>query len=398
MTTGKKKGINWKKLAIIGAGLTALYSFNRIDNSAKDPTIEYPLPAEIKVTETTLPFEARCVGEANSILDGVVEPVIEKWVKTEDIDFSKDFEIKTERYNFASSDDMILSKWWGQGVGSLAAKLFFWDWDMGRGLDETRTREALGILENNEQLRDLTVRVNHNRVWYDTWRLFNDEEVKERNPFLARLLIGLPGTFLGEFFSELTRGDYYNPMTQSAILYSNVESISAHELGHHQDFQRFDSDWLYTMGSVIMPVRLFKEAKASLFARDILSEHDSDQFNRYLVPAFATYLLAGWAFARRQVRKRKLICRDGSDGLIDIIGAKFSSEGKKELSKELSQFPVSGLETGARFVNNNLAFYAGVGTYLAMDSSALGALAGTGVYLIGNYGSHILEELLIQTK
>ena len=80
-------------------------------------------------------------------------------------------------------------------------------------------------------------------------------------------------------------------MTQTAVVYSNLTSFAAHEIGHHLDFQRFDSDWEYFLSRKIYPVMLFQEYAASIYAADIMAGADRWQIFRYLVPAFFTYLL-----------------------------------------------------------------------------------------------------------
>ena len=117
-------------------------------------------------------------------------------------------------------------------------------------MDAEKSKAVLSILESNKNIKDLTVRINHNEPIYDCYRLFSDEKVKKRNNWFARTLIGVPSSILGELFAELRRGDYYNPMNQTAVLYSNIESIAAHEIGHHKDFQRFTSDWEYSMSNI----------------------------------------------------------------------------------------------------------------------------------------------------
>ncbi len=389
--------MNWKtRLATLALGLGAWYTLvGGVDESRRKPQTEYPLPEEIEVVETTLPFETRIrKGQFRNEEGEILErSVSEKYIKTRDIDFSKSFQIKTDRYNYRKDEDLWISKQFGK-IFSLPRKLFFWDWDVGKGLDEIRAQEDLSFLENNENLDGLTLRLNHNRVWYDTFRLFFDDEVKERNPWLTRSTLGLLSTLGGEFFSELSRTDYYNPMTQSVIVYSNIESIFAHEIGHHRDFQRFDSDWWYTLGRGIMPIMLFQEGRASLYAKDMLSEYDNKQFARYLIPAFFTYLMASWGLAARQVKRRKLSEEDGYfEASKRFIFSRFDDQEKKELIKDLKSIQVSPLEVGLRFLNQNIAFYSGVGTSMVLGGP-LGVLAGTGLYLTINQSTYHLERRL----
>jgi hypothetical protein len=253
----------------------------------------YNLPAEIRVIETDLPYEKR---ESKSIVklangEEKEQVTLEKIIKTKDIDFSKDFQIKTDRYRFVKDKDWIPSRIIGH-IASIPGKIYFFDWDYGWGQDKDRTRAALSMLEENKDIKDLTLRLNHNEAFYDMYRMFTEKKLRDRNNFLARATLGVVLSVGDEIWAEFARGSYYNPLTKTVVCYSNIESITAHELGHHQDFQRFDSDWGYMLGRILPPVMLYQEWKASTNAKNqILSKDDSWQFYRYLIPAFFTYIM-----------------------------------------------------------------------------------------------------------
>jgi hypothetical protein len=262
----------------------------------------YPLSTEISVTQTSLPCEER---EKVWVLegDGAKKVDLERKVVSDNIDFMKPFNIKTDRYNLIRQEESSLSRSIGV-IGSLPAKVIFWDMDAGAGLDETRTRAVLSMLESNPSLSNLTVRVNHNKVWQDLGRLFSDEKITERNPWLARVLIGIPTSLGGELWAELSRGDYYNPMTQTAVLFGNIEAISAHELGHHLDHQRFKSDWGYSMTRSIAPVMLYQEWQASKNGSKLLMSEDQSQFSRFLIPAFLTYCAGAYYMSKKTLQNQ----------------------------------------------------------------------------------------------
>ncbi|MEK6760871.1 MAG: hypothetical protein AABX93_03030 [Nanoarchaeota archaeon] len=276
----------WKTLALV-SGLALWYNFNDFSHDKISSFQRYPLPSEIKVAGTTLPYETR---------NGKFG--LEKIVKTEDIDFSKDFEIETERYHLVKDNDWLPSRLVGH-VFSVPAKLIFWDSDFGWGLDEEKSRAVLSMLEKNKDLKDLTIRINHNEAFYDWYRMMFNDVLRERNPFLYRLGIGTFGTLGSEVWGEFFRGDYYNPLTKTVVLYSNIEAISAHELGHHKDFSRFDTDWLYSLSKFIPFVVLNHEGRASLNAKEIMAKEDEWQFDRYLIPAFFTYALGSIPLAKK---------------------------------------------------------------------------------------------------
>ncbi len=117
-------------------------------------------------------------------------------------------------------------------------------------------------------------------------------QLRERNPFLYRLIFGTLDTVKDEIFAEFCRANYYNPLTKTVVVYSNIESTFAHELGHHIDFERFDTDWVYSLSRILPPIMLYQEWVASIKAKNsLMSDKDRWQFKRYLIPAFFSYII-----------------------------------------------------------------------------------------------------------
>lgn len=250
--------------------------FCNVPNNYNNTKNRYKLPEKIIVIKTSLPFSVNENGE--------------KIVFTKDIDFSKDFKIKTLRYRLVKDDDWLPSRIIGH-ILSVFGKLFFWDADVSWGLDKERTRTVLAMLENDNNIKGITVRLNHNEAIYDWWRMIKEKELCERNPWLYRWTFGTLIAIKDELLAELFRGDYYNPLTKTVVVYSNVESIAAHEIGHHLDFSRFSTDWLYSLLRILPPVMLVQEWKASVNATHMMIPGDGWQFSRYLIPAFFSYVL-----------------------------------------------------------------------------------------------------------
>lgn len=306
--------MEWKGLAALVGGLTIWYSLTGQPPNYSSSNKRYPLPQEIKVVQTTFPYETRFKEGYVPSLDGNIDDSkLEKYIRPAELDFFGKFEIETERYKLVKDEDY----WWSRGIGwvnSLFQKAFFWDYGAGQGLKEDNVRAVLGMLENNEEIKDVTVRLNHNEMWEDWYRmLFSDEKLKKRNNWVARWTMGNFSSFEHELFAELARGDYYNSLTKTVVLYSDIPSISAHELGHHKDFSQFSSDWEYSLLRYIFPVMplgvLHQEAVASFNAKDIMQQGEIDnkkddwQFNRYLIPAFFTYLLASYGAVKKTYGK-----------------------------------------------------------------------------------------------
>ncbi|PIN78408.1 hypothetical protein COV14_03830 [Candidatus Woesearchaeota archaeon CG10_big_fil_rev_8_21_14_0_10_33_12] len=364
--------MGWLNKALLVGAFAAWYAFTGPSAQHLEPKKEYPVPNEIKVVSTTLPYETReAVGRsADSVGNFENESGLEKIIKTEDIDFSKNFTIETERYTIVKKEEPLISRVIGH-INSIPAKLFFWDWNVGKGLDKEKTRAIISILENNENIKDLTVRINHNQAIYDYFRLFTDKKVAKRNPLIPRILMGIPTSILGELFAELSRGDYYNPMNQTVVLFSNIKSISAHEIGHHKDCQRFGSDWIYASAAVFPPVVLYREWQASQNAKHILSDEDKWQFNRYLIPAFFTYLIAGF-YASKKLLKQK-------------------APGKKP--------EISTLQTLRHFGTLNLDLYAGIAAYSLCDKINVSgfvsyAALAAGAVITNEVANHFLKNVM----
>jgi len=90
-------------------------------------------------------------------------------------------------------------------------------------------------------------------------------------------------------------GDFYNPYTNSANIFSDHPAIALHELGHALDFERRRHRGLYSLLQVIPFVALYQEFIASRYAVSFLRHrcYHADELAAYkvLYPAYSTYLL-----------------------------------------------------------------------------------------------------------
>lgn len=340
-----------QRLAAMIAGLGLWAAATAPSDAQLRARKEYPLPPEIRVVDTSLPYETQERTWTSTDDEGKTETkkTLEKIVKTENIPFSEDyFWIQTDKYTLIKDKDWLPSRIVGHTV-SLLGKLIFWDWDYAWGQDAERTRAAVSMLENTPLQGKLTVRLNHNEALYDMTRLFWDDALTERNNIVARIGLGIPISLLDEIWAEFARGSYYNPLTQTVVCYSNLESITAHEIGHHKDFQRFTSDWEYMLGRLVLPVTLYQEWQASQNAKEFLSKEDQWQFARYLLPAFFTYLLGGYFVCKKILQRADL----KSEG------------GHKDLDKipEEKRPVIHPLQTLRLYGTWNAGLYAGIAAY-----------------------------------
>ena len=155
-------------------------------------------------------------------------------------------------------------------IGNLPSKLILLSKDVGNYPREN-TQNYISKYVADEKLENVTVRIGHNKVLKDTARLFKDEKLKDIS-LIGRIFLGIPATLFGGLHSKLTRGDYYNPFTKTAVIYSDVPAIALHELGHAKDYQNKGVPTLYSLFRLTGIGALYQEAKASIIAHKYIKE------------------------------------------------------------------------------------------------------------------------------
>jgi hypothetical protein len=283
-------------------GLAAWYAYTSNPPKFNPGTLKHN-PAIAATWNRSLEERVHCLPSAPELPD-VIETTTGK-VPTAKINFDGNLDIKTSRYRLIKDDDWEIVQCIGW-VGSVPGKIFFWDYDYGKGLDAQHTKRLLTALENDKSISNLTVRVNHNSIFEDIPRMFNEQQVADRNPWLARAIIGVPSMIFEEFWAQFSRGAYYNPLSRTAVTYANIDSIGLHEVGHCKDYSRFSTDWIYNLTYALPPVMLYQEAKASIYAKELLAPEENYQAYRYLIPAFGAYAMFTLAWTSRMLfGKRK---------------------------------------------------------------------------------------------
>ena len=256
---------------LIGASLLPYYLFN-----SKKRKLGYKL-------FNKKPDLVKSIKEKEIIKEETLESKLDE--KTEQEVESQD----TKKYQIIEKKDFLPLKAVGY-LGSLFAKTLFMNWQISNYVKPETKKTINDILERDPDIDGLTVRINHTRPLEDTKRLFTENQLKKRNHILSRLFLGVPTTLVGGILAKLGRADHYNPFTKTASVYSNIEAVAKHEIGHHRDLMRFDEDGLYALARIFPPVALYQEWKASKYAKWTLEEDNKYQFGRFLVPAFGTYL------------------------------------------------------------------------------------------------------------
>ena len=140
---------------------------------------------------------------------------------------------------------------------------------------------------------DTKYQLNEYRPGQDLSRLVHNRHVA----WPYRLLFGLPTTLVfdvllpGRLFPW---GDYYNPFTNTAHLYSDHPAVILHEAGHAYDFANRRWKGTYAAARIIPGVDLYQEYKASKEAFRYLQERreldkELDAY-KVLYPAYGTYV------------------------------------------------------------------------------------------------------------
>lgn len=181
-------------------------------------------------------------------------------------------------------------------VLALPGKLILWNWQFANH-DISPQTEA-GLVRYLEAKRvpafeDTVYRLNQYAPFGDLRSLVKNRHVA----WPYRLLIGLPVTLLtdvalpGRLFPW---GDYYNPYTNVAHLYSDDPTIALHEAGHAYDFATFPYKGTYALVRLVPFLDLYQEWWATENAIKHLAEIGDRQMEfhayRTLWPAYGTYM------------------------------------------------------------------------------------------------------------
>jgi len=139
---------------------------------------------------------------------------------------------------------------------------------------------------------DTTYRLNQYAPFGDLGALMRNQHVA----WPYRLLLGLPVTVIIDVLLPARLfpwGDYFNPYTNIAHLYSDEPAVVLHEAGHAYDFAQKRYKGTYAAARIIPFVDLYQEWRATDEAVDYLIELDDrrTEFRAYktLWPAFGVY-------------------------------------------------------------------------------------------------------------
>lgn len=180
-------------------------------------------------------------------------------------------------------------------VLALPFKILLFDWrfashSISEGTEQTLVEFVDG---HQQQVGKTQISLNEYAPHKDLKRLFTNKNVA----WPYRIFPGLFSTLLvdvllpGRLFPW---GDYYNPWTNTAHLYSDHPAIGLHELGHAYDVNKRRYKGSYAFARIVPFVDLYQEWKATDTAIDYLKATDNRQTElrayTILYPAYGTYL------------------------------------------------------------------------------------------------------------
>jgi hypothetical protein len=178
---------------------------------------------------------------------------------------------------------------------ALPGKLILWNWQFANHSVSDETEAVLVRYLEARSLpafEDTAYRINQYSPIQDLHALIKNKHVA----WPYRLLLGLPLTFIydvvlpGRLFPW---GDYYNPYTNTAHLYSDDPAVALHEAGHAYDFSDFGLKGTYALLRIVPFMDLYQEWQASELAiNHLIDVGDRDaEFRAYktLFPAYGTY-------------------------------------------------------------------------------------------------------------
>lgn len=181
-------------------------------------------------------------------------------------------------------------------VLALPMKLLLWSWKFDCHFISPHTEEKLvEYLEARTlpALSDAKFQLNEYNPGQDLSRLIHNRYVA----WPYRLLLGFPTTLVvdvllpGRLFPW---GDYYNPYTNTAHLYSDHPAIALHEAGHAHDFAQKKRKGTYAATRLIPFVDLYQEWQATRetlhYLRDRADHQTEVNAYKILYPAYGSYV------------------------------------------------------------------------------------------------------------
>lgn len=179
---------------------------------------------------------------------------------------------------------------------ALPDKLVLWNWRFdNHSISPATERKLTAYLDarNRPAFEESTYRLNQYAPMDDLHALVKNHHMA----WPYRLLLGLPVTLLTDVLLPgriFPWGDYFNPYTNTAHLYSDDPTIALHEAGHAYDYADFPYKGTYALIRMVPLMDLYQEKCATSEAIDYLIETGDRELEyhayRTLWPAYGTYI------------------------------------------------------------------------------------------------------------
>jgi len=187
----------------------------------------------------------------------------------------------------------------GHYIVSLPSKLILWNWNVDKHVISPETEEAIRKYLEENDLRNVRVRLNEYAPGDEFRRLFRNKAIGAGWRYTLGVLttafyVIMPGRFFG--------GDNYNPFTNTINIYSDHPAIALHEAGHAKDFAMRKWKGSYAALRILPLVPLYQEGVATgdaigYYKDKCDTEGEKDAY-KILYPAYGTYIggEAGWLY------------------------------------------------------------------------------------------------------
>ncbi|HBL19225.1 MAG: hypothetical protein A2X36_03095 [Elusimicrobia bacterium GWA2_69_24] len=186
----------------------------------------------------------------------------------------------------------------GHYVAALPSKLMLWNWKIENHNISPETEEKLKRYLEENDLKNVKVRLNQYSPGSEWRRLFRNKAVGAGWRYtLGVISVAMYTSFPGRFFGSLlpwSAGDHYNPYTNTIHLYSDHQATALHEGGHAKDFAPRRFKGTYSFLGAIPLVPLYHEGRATNdvlgYYRDKALIADEKNGIKVLYPAYCTYV------------------------------------------------------------------------------------------------------------
>jgi hypothetical protein len=192
---------------------------------------------------------------------------------------------------FSRGEPNFIADGLGKYVFSLPEKLILANWKMGSHQISAETEEAVRKYLEENDLKEVKIRLNEYAPFGEWKRLVNNEAVGPGWRYTIGVLNWL---FYTVFPGRIFGGDNYNPFSNTVSLYSDLKVVGLHEAGHAKDTANDEHKGSYAVLRIIPFYALRDEAVASgdaiSYIKDKKDLGREKRAYKTLYPAFGTYV------------------------------------------------------------------------------------------------------------